>query len=101
MTQRNRALSIQTIAVLETIATARQEWSYGLEVSKATGLKSGSLYPILMRCEERNLLESCWLQPERQGRPPRHGYRITKAGLAALHDAPQKQSKDAIWEAKA
>lgn len=85
--QRNRPPSRQTLAVLEAIATARQEWSYGLELSKATGLKSGSLYPILIRLDERGLLESCWLEPERPGRPPRHGYRITKAGLRALDEA--------------
>ncbi|MEQ1497638.1 MAG: PadR family transcriptional regulator [Novosphingobium sp.] len=84
MMQRNRPPSRQTLAVLEAIASARQEWSYGLALSKATGLKSGSLYPILMRLDERGLLESCWLEPERSGRPPRHGYRITKAGLQVL-----------------
>lgn len=90
MQRRNRPPSHQAIAVLEAISQARQEWSYGLEVSKATGLKSGSLYPILMRLDERGLLESCWLEPERPGRPPRHGYRITKAGLAALIEARER-----------
>lgn len=92
MTQRNRPPSRQTLAVLEAIAAARQEWSYGLELSKATGLKSGSLYPILMRLDERGLLESCWLEPERPGRPPRHGYRITKAGSQVLEEARRVRS---------
>lgn len=86
MLQRNRQLSKQAIAVLEAIAHAQQEWSYGLEISKATGLKSGSLYPILMRLDERGLLESCWLEPDRPGRPPRHGYRITAKGVEALRE---------------
>ncbi len=98
MTIRNRPLSHQTIAVLEAIFDAHQEWSYGLEISKATGLKSGSLYPILIRCHERGLLESCWLEPERSGRPPRHGYRITTAGLSAFSDAQAKQSVEGLKE---
>ncbi len=90
--QRNRALSMQSLAVLDAIAMSRQEWSYGLEISKATSLKSGSLYPILMRLDERGFLESCWLQPERPGRPPRHGYRITKSGMATLAEGAKRQS---------
>jgi PadR family transcriptional regulator, regulatory protein PadR len=90
MAIRIRPLSNQAVAVLGAIADARQEWSYGLEISRTTGLKSGSLYPILMRLDERGMLESCWLEPERPGRPPRHGYRITKAGLAALNDVQQR-----------
>jgi PadR family transcriptional regulator, regulatory protein PadR len=92
MKLRNRPPSKQTLAVLFAIANARADWSYGMEISKATGLKSGSLYPILMRCDERGLLESCWLEPERPGRPPRHGYRITKAGVAVLDAARASQS---------
>ncbi len=101
MKQRNRPHSKQTAAVLSAIANSQHDWSYGLEISKATGLKSGSLYPILMRLDERGLLESCWLEPERPGRPPRHGYRITNAGLAALSDAQERQSGLALREALA
>jgi PadR family transcriptional regulator, regulatory protein PadR len=98
MKSRNRSLSSQTLSVLHAIANARQDWSYGLEISKATGLKSGSLYPILMRLDERGMLESCWLEPERPGRPPRHGYRITKAGLAALAEAENRRVKSNLRE---
>lgn len=98
MTQRNRSLSSQAISVLDAIAMSRQEWSYGLEISKATGLKSGSLYPILMRFAERGLLESCWLEPEKQGRPPRHGYKITKSGLTALAACRKRQSQFGLRE---
>lgn len=98
MLQRSRPLSKQAVTVLEAIADAREEWSYGLEISKATGLKSGSLYPILIRLDDRDLLESCWLEPERPGRPPRHGYRITKAGLSALNEARSKQLNSGLKE---
>jgi PadR family transcriptional regulator PadR len=80
----NRRLSPQSVAVLETLNTSADQWRYGLEISAATGLKSGTLYPILIRLSERGLLENCWQPPEREGRPARHAYRITTAGRAAL-----------------
>lgn len=82
-----RRLSAQTLAVLDVLAEARGEWRYGLELAAATGLKSGSLYPILVRLSDRGMLENRWLEPERPGRPPRHAYRLTAAGRAALSAA--------------
>lgn len=87
MTSRNRQLSPQTTAVLALLADDPERWLYGLELSRASGLKSGSLYPILSRLAERGLLESQWLEPEKPGRPPRHAYRITAQGQTALRDA--------------
>jgi DNA-binding PadR family transcriptional regulator len=56
------------------------EWRYGYELSRATGLKSGTLYPILMRLEKYALLEAQWVTTE-TGVPPRHTYRLTPNGL--------------------
>ena len=96
--KRNRPPSPQTLAALECLAQDPSAWLYGLEIAKATGLKSGSLYPILSRCAERGLLESQWLEPAEQGRPPRHAYRITPAGLAALRDAAERQADISLRE---
>ena len=82
--KRNRPLSRQTLAALEFLEKTPAKRRYGLEISKATGLKSGSLYPLLKRCDERGLLESQWLEPSEPGRPPRHAYRITHLGQLAL-----------------
>lgn len=82
--ERSRKLSPQTVAVLNTLANRPADWLYGLELAKLTGLQSGSLYPILIRLADRALLESRWLEPSERGRPPRHAYRITAAGLKAL-----------------
>ena len=81
---RSRKLSPQTFVVLNVLANRPTDWLYGLELAKFTGLKSGSLYPILIRLADRALLESRWLEPTERGRPPRHAYRITAAGLRAL-----------------
>src|ERR1700743_1093627 len=87
MSRITRRLSDQALAVLGVLFEQRGEWLYGLEIAAATGLKSGSLYPLLIRLSERGLLESQWLEPERPGRPARHAYRMTGAGRSALRDA--------------
>ena len=84
---RIRRPSRQSLAVLACLAEAGSEWSYGLEVAERTGLKSGSLYPILIRLAERGLLESQWIEPAGPGRPPRHAYRLLPAGRAVLIEA--------------
>lgn len=89
-----RKLSPQSLAVLDVLGG--REWLYGLEVSAATGLKSGSLYPILIRLADRGLLESRWLEPERPGRPARHAYRITGAGRSALAAARRPSTSLAL-----
>ena len=76
-----RKPSEQTLVVLELLLQNSQSWLYGLEIAKQTGLKSGSLYPILIRCAERGLLDAKWIEPETMGRPPRHAYRIREEGI--------------------
>ncbi len=78
--------------MLDALAEAGRQWRYGLEIAAATQLKSGSLYPILARLDERGLVESKWLEPEKPGRPARHAYRITAAGRAELAEARRSQT---------
>jgi PadR family transcriptional regulator, regulatory protein PadR len=73
-------LSPQTLRVLEVFLEEPKEWQYGYDISRVTGLKSGSLYPILMRLADRGLLETDWEAVE-TGKPPRHLYRLTPDGL--------------------
>jgi DNA-binding PadR family transcriptional regulator len=86
--QRVRRPSKQTLAVLDVLAQHPGNWLYGLELARLTGLKSGSLYPILIRCAERELVEAEWIAAAEVGRPPRHAYRILAAGLTVLRDRP-------------
>ena len=85
-----RRLSHQAIAVLQALTAEPAEWRYGYELGQEVGLKAGSLYPILMRLAERELLESRWETSHPAGRPPRHLYRLTAAGVraAAVAAAP-------------
>jgi len=96
---RSRKLSTQSLAVLSVLAHRPSDWLYGLELASLTGLRSGTLYPILIRLADRTLLESRWLEPSEPGRPARHAYRITSAGLKALQQATStsgRPSKEAF-----
>ncbi len=72
--------SPQTALVLGELLGSSSEWSYGYDLSRSTGLKSGTLYPILIRLAERGVLETSWETVE-AGRPPRHLYKLTSDGL--------------------
>ena len=58
---------------------------YGFDLARATGLASGTLYPILMRLEARGLLEARW---DLSGGRPRHVYRLTAEGLGVAQELP-------------
>jgi PadR family transcriptional regulator PadR len=79
---RDRRPSPQTVAVLRALAGDPGSWRYGYELGLEVGLKAGSLYPILMRLADRGLLAAQWESDPPAGRPPRHLYRLTDAGLA-------------------
>jgi PadR family transcriptional regulator PadR len=80
-----RRPSPQTTAVLQALAGQPARWRYGYELCAALAMNSGSLYPILMRLAERGLLDAVWESDAKPGRPPRHMYRLTEAGLAYAH----------------
>jgi PadR family transcriptional regulator PadR len=67
---------------------------YGLDLADETGLKPGSLYPLLARLEARGWLTSYWeeVDPREVGRPRRRYYKLTAEGVEAakplLFDAP-------------
>jgi DNA-binding PadR family transcriptional regulator len=72
--------SRQTQAVLAVLLGATEGWHYGYDLSKATELKSGTLYPILMRLEAQGWLEARWEEAPQPGKPARHLYRLTSLG---------------------
>jgi PadR family transcriptional regulator, regulatory protein PadR len=84
---RNRPLSPHATNLLVALAIRPSDWCYGYELMQKTDIKSGTLYPILMRLADKGLLESKWMPPEQEGRPARHAYRLTDAGLLAARQA--------------
>jgi DNA-binding PadR family transcriptional regulator len=75
--------SAQTLLVLAALCAEPREWLHGYGIAGDTGLKSGSLYPILIRLAERGLVEARWEDGQPAGRPRRHLYRLTPEGLAS------------------
>lgn len=69
-------------ALLDAMIESRTEWRHGYDLMKRTGLASGTLYPLLMRMTDQGLVEAEWREPAQPGRPARHAYRLTAAGLA-------------------
>jgi PadR family transcriptional regulator, regulatory protein PadR len=79
--------SAQTLSVLAALAAEPAQWHHGYALAKETQLKSGSLYPILIRLADRGLVEAQWQDEPQPGRPRRHLYRLTAGGLAATAEA--------------
>lgn len=75
-----RDSSPQTRAVLKALLDHPGQWRYGYDIARQTGLKSGTLYPIMARLADRRLLETRWEDDPPVGRPRRHLYRLTAAG---------------------
>lgn len=78
----SRKPSPQTRAVLSALMETPRAWRHGYDLSQQTGLKSGTLYPLLIRLKDQGVLEADWRDSPQAGRPPRHVYRLTPDGLA-------------------
>ena len=78
--------SRQTRALLAVLLERAQTWRHGYDLSKETGLKSGTLYPLLVRLSDQGFLEARWQEAERPGLPPRHAYRLTARGVALAQE---------------
>ncbi|WP_366519918.1 PadR family transcriptional regulator [uncultured Croceicoccus sp.] len=98
---RSRRPSPQMLAVLAALYDRAPERIHGYDLMKLTGLKSGSLYPLLMRMSDRGLLASEWCEPTAPGRPPRHAYRLTARGVALAQAARNDPDSSGLVGAKA
>lgn len=87
---RRMNISKQTRCVLEVLSAAPDLWRYGYDISRETGVKSGTLYPMLMRLTDQGLLEAEWREPAAPGRPARHVYRLTAEGRVLAASSPQE-----------
>jgi PadR family transcriptional regulator PadR len=85
---RSRRLSEHARTVLCALLDAREAWSHGYELSRLTGVKPGTLYPLLIRLEASGYLVAEWQQLAKVGRPPRHAYRLTASGVLLARENP-------------
>lgn len=90
----------QTARVLEVFLAGPTAEHYGFELTRATCLQSGSLYPILARLEAAGVLESDWETSDttRKGARRRY-YRLSREGserarrMLARHDRGARMSR--------
>ncbi len=80
----DRPLSDTSLAVLQAVADGSP---FGFDIMDATGLPSGTVYPILGRLAKAGLVTSRWEQSNiahREKRPPRRYYSVTDRGAKSL-----------------
>lgn len=94
---RNRALSPQARSVLLALASSGDAWSHGYELARLAGVRSGTLYPILLRLESRGLLTAEWQPSTSPGRPARHVYRLTPAGQQIISELSGEAPVRLAW----
>lgn len=84
---RKRRLSFTAFSVLYALSNGHR---YGFDIMDATGLPSGTVYPVLSRLERDGLVGSSWEDEAvamSEGRPARRYYEMTGDGSAALSNA--------------
>jgi PadR family transcriptional regulator PadR len=80
-------VTFPTTLVLQALAVGHP---HGFDVMDATGLPSGTVYPILRRLELEGFVTSKWERAEtaqREGRPPRRYYELSAQGEEWLEAA--------------
>jgi DNA-binding PadR family transcriptional regulator len=92
---RFRSLSSHARTILAILVEADRDWSHGYDLVRRAGIKSGTLYPLLIRLEGQGYLEAEWQPPASAGRPPRHAYRLTASGMQLAREAAAIQEPDA------
>jgi DNA-binding PadR family transcriptional regulator len=74
--------SRQARIIFAALLERAEDWRHGYDLSRETGLKSGTLYPLLIRLTANGLLEAEWRPAVSPARVPRHAYRLTGEGKA-------------------
>jgi len=98
---RRKHHSAQTRQVILLLGRQSENWRYGYDISKETGVKSGTLYPMLMRLHDDGLLDAEWRDAEIKGRPPRHVYRLSAKGRIFVASLNEDQSTEQVFSAGA
>lgn len=83
-------LTLPTATVLSALVHGH---AYGFEILDVTGLRPGTVYPVLRRMEEEGLVESSWEDAgtaRAEGRPARRNYRLTRAGRRVAGEAEER-----------
>lgn len=85
---RSRALSPAARRLLAALTVSGGAGRHGYDLCREAGIKSGTLYPLLIRLESQGYLAAEWRASETPGRPPRHVYRLTAEGVRLAAENP-------------
>jgi PadR family transcriptional regulator, regulatory protein PadR len=90
-----RRPSIETRRVLTIFLDAPREEIYGFELTRAAGLPSGTVYPILRRLEDAGWVSSRWetIDQSQEGRRRRRYYRLSEDGVREGRKAVAEQAQ--------
>jgi PadR family transcriptional regulator, regulatory protein PadR len=83
-------LTYPTALVLQALLDGHH---HGFDIMDATGLPSGTVYPILRRLDAEGCVRSKWEKEgvaRREQRPPRRYYELTGGGKTIAIDAKQR-----------
>ena len=72
-------MTYSTAMVIQALSAG---FRYGFDIAEATGLRGGTVYPILRRLKDAGMVEAQWEAvrvSREEGRPPRKYYRLTDA----------------------
>ena len=85
----NLRMSGPTLKLLKFMLENPQEGRSGAQISKATKIGSGTMYPLLQRLELAKWIEGQWenVDPRDVGRPKRRFYKLTPAGRVGAAEA--------------
>jgi DNA-binding PadR family transcriptional regulator len=83
-------LTYPTALVLQALLDGRH---HGFDIMDATGLPSGTVYPILRRLDAEGCVRSRWEkdgEARKEQRPPRRYYELTAGGRAIASEARER-----------
>lgn len=92
MEKRHPRLTPQTARVLDCLVRLGEQ--SGADLGRQTNLKSGTLYPLLLRLEQAGWVRSAWetADPRQLGRPRKRFYQITGMGAANAREQAAEQA---------
>jgi PadR family transcriptional regulator PadR len=79
-----------TYATAMVLQALDRGYRYGFDIAEATGLRGGTVYPILRRLEEAGMAGSQWERisiSREEGRPPRKYYTVAAAAQELIATA--------------
>lgn len=89
-----RKPSTPTRLVFQAFLDAPSDETYGFKLAEATGLPSGTIYPILRRLEDEGFVRSRWAAVDGGSqRRRRRYYELTGEGRRAAHAATTEQRR--------